>query len=468
MDAEARDRGDAVVAVDVVQPARGGSRRRAIGGVVAAMLVAGAGGTGFGLGRSMSDAGGAGADDAIATPTVAPAPNAPVPSTAADTSPSTSVADEGTTATTVPVIDDRPAGDGNSASLAWTEPGWSGVGPLETLTEFTTDDGLRVRVQTGPSGFASMETEDSNGWAPSAFCFGQSQLRVSIDGPDLVDVAQGVAFDALYADIEVPLVAEVGGADGRPMRLLVVQARDGIDDVTATWGDGVSVTGPVRRGVAVLLVDGEGGWSQPYTIDIATPEGDVTVTQADLDHSGDAAWRAACNPPPPALPSPGEQPADPAAARADVEARFALLWDRTVPADDKPDLLDDDTGVDAATAQVFEGGFGSVAESAQHVLEDFVFVSPTRAWFRYGIDTSNGYFGERYGVARLTAEGWIFPRALVCQDLSLAGGTCDPPAEPIFPPDWYDRYSGQCMSVSPDAESGCEVATYDRSAIASW
>ena len=66
------------------------------------------------------------------------------------------------------------------------------------------------------------------------------------------------------------------------------------------------------------------------------------------------------------------------------------------------------------------------AESATQTIEELVFTSRTDAWFRYGIDRINGYFSPRYGTATLVDEVWVFPRAVVCQDLGLAGGGCEP------------------------------------------
>jgi hypothetical protein len=123
-------------------------------------------------------------------------------------------------------------------------------------------------------------------------------------------------------------------------------------------------------------------------------------------------------------------------------------------------LLDDRTGVDDAIAQVLEGGFADSAESATHTVEELVFTSPTEAWFRYGIDTSDGYFGQRYGTATLTDGVWVFPRALVCQDLGLAGGGCEPWVEAIYPPSWYERYGdpyNECR-ISETGEEICELS----------
>jgi hypothetical protein len=291
-------------------------------------------------------------------------------------------------------------------------------------------------------------------WRPAPFCSTTTEARLTVDGPDLVDVAYTGWYGALFGDVAV-LPAEAGFADARPLRLLQVQTSPDVTEVAVVWPDGASDRTAVVDGVAVLVVDGSNPWDG-WSLEITDGSGTRTVTVSDLDHLGDPDYRAACVEPPPALPDAGEQPADRAAAEAALRARFDLLWARTVSADDKPDdLLDDRTGVDAAIAQVFEGPYAAVAESATRTIDELVFTSPTEAWFRYGIDSDNGYFGPRYGTATLTNGVWVFPRALVCQDIGLAGGACDPWADDIYPPSWYARWGG--FGACYETEDGGQV-----------
>ena len=161
---------------------------------------------------------------------------------------------------------------------------------------------------------------------------------------------------------------------------------------------------------------------------------------------------------------PGSSPPTAKQLRRRCAERFDILWDRTLAEGEKPDdLLDDRTGVDAAIAQVFDGGFAEAAESSTHTIEELVFTSPVEAWFRYSIDSINGHFGPRWGAANLIDGVWVFPRALVCQDLGLAGGSCDPWAEQIYPPSWYERYGapyGECYQ-NEDGTEVCETFAGD-------
>lgn len=439
--------------------ARVRGRRRVTTGVIAAMLIAGAGGTGFGLGQSVGGDDAGSAAEPIPTATTVPEPTTPV--TTAPAAPAAAPAPTTTIPAGVEVANSDTAGK-SAADVSYA----SAMGmpePYEFVLERRLDTGYRVRALRGPSypyemAVAGEEDRGPNGgWVAPSFCYGGGELRVTIDGPDLVDVTSGQWFEQLFGPAAAS-ANDVGWADGHLMRVVVVQVADATE-VGVTWDDGATDRAAVVDGVAVLVTDGGGAYEHTYTVELVGPSGTQTVDGTELQPWSSAEYQQACTPPPPALPEAGEQPADPAAARAAFDERFALLWDRTV--EDKPaGLIDDDTGIEAATEAVFAGGFAEAAESAQHVIEEFVFTSPTEAWFRYGIDTSNGYFGQRYGFATLNDDGWTFPRALVCQDLSLAGGTCEPQPYQIYPPSWYDQSGGQqCIYDPIDGAETC--ATFD-------
>jgi hypothetical protein len=331
---------------------------------------------------------------------------------------------------------------------------------MELIYERMLDNGVRVRVLRGQSW--NQEPWAEGQWQPAAFCWGSAEMRITLDGPDVVDVTGGAFYDELYDGIQFE-VTSAGWADGREMRLVTVQAGPGATEATVRWSDGPTDTAAVVDGLAVLVADGSQPWEVEYTLDVTDASGTRSLTPADLDRARDPAWRAACQEPPPVLPDAGEQPADPAAARAEIEARFALLWAQDVPRDDKPDdLLDDWTGVQDAVASAQEGAYSETAGTAIHTIDELVFTSPTDAWFRYSIDTDVSFFGDRYGTAALVDGVWQFPRALICQDLGLAGAGCEPWAENIFPPSWYERYGGpfdECW-IEQDGEEVCEETPF--------
>jgi hypothetical protein len=434
-------------------------RRRAVTGIVAAMLVAGSGGLGFGLGRSVSDDGGAPAAEPPTTGagTLAPATTGG-PATAPSTAPPSTVAES--------VAPPTAAADGGQVAARIDEGWYPGAGPLDLVWEGATDDGVRLRLLLGPT-IGDPGGVGPGGWQPAAFCYGTGQMRLTVDGPDVVDVVYGSWYTEMYGRTETVFVGDVGVADGRPMRIAVVQATDDVSAVTVEYEDGTSATAPVEAGAAVLVSEVTGVWPDTFTFELALADGSTeSVGGGYQSRDSDPAWRTACLPPPPALPPAGEQPPDPDAARAEIEARFALLWDRTIDRADKPLLLDDDTGVDDAVAALDAGAYADTADTAVFTIDELVFTAPDRAWFRYTIDTDVSVFAGRYGVARLAGDGWIFPRALMCQDLGLAGANCEPESESIYPPSWYEQFGQQCNYAETGMAEDC--VGYEESAIADW
>lgn len=456
--------------VEVEQVAgRERGRRRIATGVAAAMLVAGAGGVGFGLGRSAAgnDAGSTASPAATTEPVgVAASTGDTQPDDPSDHSdrPDDVVADSDESSDTPVVAPTTAAFDEQLATIvpeasadpALTSSYYEPYGqPLEYISERTISSGYRVRVLRGPS-WGEPEWGVGDEWAPAPFCWATGELRVTIDGPDVVDVTGSGWYTELYDGLEAT-VSEAGIADGHPMRVVVVQAAEGVSEVAVTWSDGGSDRAPVVGGFAALVVDGDSAYDTDldFALDVTDASGTTTVLRSDLDHNSDPAYRAACQPPPPPLPDPGEQPADPDAARAAISERFDLLFTREVARDDKPDdLLDDWTGVAEAISAVDEGDFATSAGSAKHQIDELVFTGPTSAWFRYSIDTDAGFFGERYGTAERIGDVWQFPRALICQDLSLAGGGCEPFVDEIRPPSWDEYYGTDCW-IEEDGSEMC-------------
>ena len=237
-----------------------------------------------------------------------------------------------------------------------------------------------------------------------------------------------------------------GWADGQPLAVIAVQVADGVTEVAATSGE-VSDRAAPAGGVVVLLLPGVDPYTDGYAVEITDASGTRTLTEAELNPMNSSEWHEACEPPPPALPDAGEQPADAAAAEAAVRDVFAALFGSTTPFEEKPaGLLDDDTGVAAAIEVARNGDYADAVATAEYTIEDFVFTSPTEAWFRYAINTGTSYFGQRYGTAHLIDGSWRISRAVICQDLALAGAPCEPDPGPIYPASWYDMYGSHRRS----------------------
>jgi hypothetical protein len=135
------------------------------------------------------------------------------------------------------------------------------------------------------------------------------------------------------------------------------------------------------------------------------------------------------------LPAAGVQPADPGNATAQIRQRHALLVDRSMSHGRQlGDLLDDDTGVQSAIAQMDTGPYADVAATATYSIDELVFTQPEEAWFRYTITTSASTYGDRFGRAVFNGTVWQITRATICQDLALAQSPCDPTPPTVEPP----------------------------------
>lgn len=145
-----------------------------------------------------------------------------------------------------------------------------------------------------------------------------------------------------------------------------------------------------------------------------------------------------CLPPDPQveLPSPGQQPTDPASAETIIRERFALAVDQNIAFDDKPDdLFDSNIGLEQAINEALTGGYGDYVRSARYEIVDLVFTSPDEAWFLYDLD-AQGVMYQPFGRATLDGESWQISRDTICQDLARAGVACDPSpsTETVQPP----------------------------------
>jgi len=402
---------------------RGRSRRRWMAGVGAAMLIAAAGGVGYGIGRSVGDD----------TSGVASSAESGAPSTEAEPAMTEPTVDVPATSIggVVSSAGDTSASGGSGYSLF-------GAQPMQLVAERTTESGFTLRVHLGetwPDGAIYDDGYGAGDWRPAAWCFPSGQLRIAMSGNGVIDVGSTSWFTEPYKGRAISWLT-LGAADGSPQWVIVAQTPPGTTGVTVTFADGATDSTTPQNGVAILTAPGapstqivEGDYT--YWSD-AQPEFEVTFAGADggvvsADGVGDwndPEYRAACEPPPPALPDPGEQPADAEAAKAEIVAAMTALYDSTDVPDGDAAYLVDSTGVTDARAQVAEGGFSSEASSAQAVVEELVFTSPTMAWFRYRIDTAGVGLSNRYGIAVLVDDQWKITRDTVCQDLSMAGGDC--------------------------------------------
>lgn len=419
------------------------------------MLVAAAGGIGFGIGRNVDRSDqvntAAGADDAASTAVTTaveePAPNGTVAATdetapAATDAPSETLPALGRAS--ADVVADEAASAGAIRSSGSAGYSMFGTEPMELLFERTTAAGLNIRAQLGALWPTDEFGYGQDGWQAPGWCFQSGEVRLAMTGGGIIDVGSVGWFSEPFQGRSASWLT-LGRVDGSPHRVVFAQVPDATSLVTATFGDGATDSTTPQNGVAILVVPGEpetilhdqdqeyGGWTEElpdFTITFAgagSDAGDVTVAHDEIGTWNDPEYAASCSPPPPALPDPGEQPADPAAAESEIKAAMSQLYGGQAEGDDDAsslNLLDDPTGVAEAREQVRVGGYETEASNAEAIVEELVFTTPTEAWFRYRVETGGIGLNERYGIAVQIDGVWLITRATLCQDLSMAGGSC--------------------------------------------
>lgn len=334
------------------------------------------------------------------------------------------------------------------------------MGPaLELMYQRTTDAGIRLTLQNSGDwqnfagdgrvieagfdvavavtavGIAPPDmppgTGSEVGWTPPAWCNPIGGFRLTMLFQDAVGVSNGSRYGEPRDGLSATLFSS-GYAEGVPFRALVLNVADDVTSATATWEDDATDTAIPANGWVVLATPGQA--SGKFDIVLQTAVGERTIPWNELPQDGDLAWQKDCSPPPPELPDPGEQPDDAAAAEAEIRANFIALFDRDVAfGDEAEQLLDDTTGVQDALDQLEAGGFADAAQTSSRTMTDLVFVSPDEAWFRYDLETVFADFPSRFGIAYLIDGQWRIARAVICQDLALAGAYCNPPVNDIYP-----------------------------------
>lgn len=323
-------------------------------------------------------------------------------------------------------------GGGQYGPGAYPEP----AQPL--IAERTTPSGITIRAHRQDYGAESSTPYlgQFSGWTPAGWCFPTGQLRVSVVTPTAANLSGAPWYNEPKNGVAVSTFA-VGYVEGSPAFGAVVQVGADITSVTFATASGLSDTTTPTKGLALLAVPGP--IEESFSVTLTKADGTKT-TQTSADLIGSIAaddYHTSCEPPPPALPTAGAQPSDPVAAEAAVRESWKIAHDfgGTDPAA-RLGYLDDPTGIEDALVALNTGQFADVAKGSTSTIKDFVFSSPTEAWFRYDIVTSITNFNDRYGQAHLGDDGvWRITRQTVCQDLALAPGTqCSPPVANLLPP----------------------------------
>jgi hypothetical protein len=291
---------------------------------------------------------------------------------------------------------------------------------------------LRAHLRTYP-GTGPAVPEYPN-WKPADWCFPDGDLRIGIAGPDVIQVADVPHYNAPKDGMAVGTFS-AGYVEGHPMFGLAVQVGADVTAVTLTTAGGATDTAAPDNGVALLIVPGE--IAESFTVGVTHADGSLTSLDAQQlsDTWSTSDYRHSCEPPPPALPDAGQQPADPVAAEQALRDAWAGLYDFTASADSRAQYLDDATGVAEAWRALQQGEFAATAGQSTAPIDALVFTSPTDAWLRYDLITPVSSFSDRYGQAHLIDGTWKISRQTICQDLALASGSaCTPPVDTLLPP----------------------------------
>jgi hypothetical protein len=440
-------------------PKSGASRKALAIGTAAALAL---GAAGFATGRltarsdgtAMTSAGGEVVDSTPPTPQT----DAPVSTVALPSDVSAAPA-EAASVMTAPYYGGG-GGSGQYSQNAYEEPA------LDLISERTTAEGivLRAHLQQSQGEFADQwwPGADFGDWKPADWCMPAGQLRISMNNATMANLGWASWYSAPKNGLSVSTFAG-GYVEGAPVFGAAIQLAPGATNVTLTTADGRSDSAAPIADLALLAISGP--ITEDFTVTVERPESTTTTSAADLT----ATWTStdyndACQPPPPALPEPGEQPADPAAARAAAEESWAKARDFDgLDTAERLGLIDDPTGVAEAWDAIGASTYAEAAGSSQSVIRDFVFTSPTEAWVRYDVLTSVTNILNRYGILILGDDGvWRVTRATICQDIAIVPeSACQPGVELILPPSAANdpRFNPTFFDESPPSTSPAVPAT---------
>lgn len=127
-----------------------------------------------------------------------------------------------------------------------------------------------------------------------------------------------------------------------------------------------------------------------------------------------------------ALPEPGEQPADPAAAEEQVRAAFIGIFDFSRQREERAQLSERPAVWADANRQLVER-HGEIVEDLHAEVDEVVFTSPTHAAVRFRHIASDPGVprGPFIGDAVLVDGRWLVAITTTCERVAVAGVTCD-------------------------------------------
>jgi hypothetical protein len=231
------------------------------------------------------------------------------------------------------------------------------------------------------------------------------------------DVAR---LDGSLSNIQYGADLPIGVAEGAPVQLHTVRVAPEVTTVRLTTPDGEDSVAPAD-GLAALAVAGGATTGRIAALDAAGHE----LASVSLPAQPTAST-AACRPVPPQPPTPGEQPADRAAADRAVRAAFATAFTHA-PAGKPYEALtavEDGETLHGALDQLGKN-FPQAVDTATVRTDQVVFTDPRTAVVRFTLSYTGGAeYGTRNGTAKLIDGRWLVTRDTYCPVLSFGGASC--------------------------------------------
>ncbi len=253
-------------------------------------------------------------------------------------------------------------------------------------------------------------------WEPPVGCFPTGSVMAQISTRDMV----AIVGSELYGLEPTEGVIQLVGVAEQDPRWVVVGATDATA-VAVRLPDGRSVDAPVTDGVFTVAAAAPGADHDqaPSAIVLA---GGKEFALGQWSGPTDDRFYESCEPPPPALPPAGEQPADPDSARAEIAEAYTLAYGGGQDREDQLQAFADPEAMASVLPALDESeAFAAYRGKVSAVVGEIVFDSPTHAWLFYDIEP---VLSGRIGEAVLTDRGWKVANETMCADVSMVGVSC--------------------------------------------
>ena len=317
----------------------------------------------------------------------------------------------------------------SSNGIATTDPGIpsGGVGypdfPVGPLTSVTRRVAGPVTLRLFTTAANAVQTCDpyTSQCIPD-WCQPTSELalELSTDAIAVREVTENIGVGP-GSHVSVLNSVTEGSFEGDPVQVVIAKAAGDVDHVELAIGANKDVSSPVHGLVALAL---------------SGPQAAGTLTAYDASGkslqqltvpAGRTQYLSDCQPQPIKLPQPGVQPADRAAAVAQVRAAFANAFTHAPPGGDVYHGLatvQDGEQLHNAVDQV-RRNFPNAFDTITVTTGDLVFTDPTHAVVQFTPTYSQGApYGKQNGTAVLAGGKWLVTQSTYCGLLRFGGATC--------------------------------------------